>query len=481
MRPPRAPAIHCFLTHAPARPLCFLVGTAVPTDVSYVVVGDSPNKSSAQFQYTRKFDDGIPTFTSPTVADSHAMKLLKIEPVTFDGFFPATIRNSSSDPTALYVGQTLTVAGYGTVLSNRGYPGEAFTRPSFGWSASRTSRSWRWPPAGRALATVRATTTTPSLKKCALIPGSWPHPIVHSLSAGDGGVPIFDRSLSLFGFVVMNPGAFSKQLVGVRASTKKSIPSHLLWEPFFFGCVVCGSGGNNNLLSNFVRVSPFSDWITRNVCALSDMRETLPSCPDLVCPRDARIAGYPWAALPNATGSVLGIRGFHPVIVTQWPPPDTPLWRNTTNNVTITAEDAVGRQLSCTWLVHVPPLEVVGTIFVDVPETLNGTATRSGRFSRSGGAGIGGRVYKLSGRTSDQVRGAGSSIRAGLRKGSDKYTGTLRLQENHTKGSVVVPSVPIRYGWDSFTSDVDVDVLAERLAQANTLTLKAYGQILEQF
>jgi hypothetical protein len=66
-------------------------------------------------------------------------------------------------------------------------------------------------------------------------------------------------------------------------------------------------------------------------------------------------------------------------------------------------------------------------------------------------------------------------------EGSDKYTGTLRLQENHTKGSVVVPPVPVRYGWDSFTSDVDVDVLAERLAQANTLTLKAYGQILEQF
>jgi hypothetical protein len=86
------------------------------------VVGDSPNNSSAQFRTTRQFDDGIPTFTAPPVNDPYTVTLLKIEPVTFEGFFPISIRRNN-DP--LYVGQTLTVAGYGYV-SNNIYPREAY-------------------------------------------------------------------------------------------------------------------------------------------------------------------------------------------------------------------------------------------------------------------------------------------------------------------------------------------------------------------
>jgi hypothetical protein len=159
--------------------------------------------------------------------------------------------------------------------------------------------------------------------------------------------------------------------------------------------------------------------------------------------------------------------------------PGTPLWRNTTTNVTVVAEDAAGRQLECTWYVHVPPLVVVGTTVVDVPESSNGTAVAQSSRFYSVGAGIAGRVYKLSGRVSDRVGGAGSSIRARLRNGSNKYTGSLRLQENRTKGTVVVPPVPIRYRWE--ISDVELDLLSERLSKATTVAIKAYGQVLERF
>lgn len=239
-------------------------------------------------------------------------------------------------------------------------------------------------------------------------------------------------------------------------------------------------GDVNIRFPNFLRISFFADWIQRNVCALSDERESLPYCPELVCPRDARLLGYPWALLPNGTGSTFGIRGFDPVRLTQWPPPGTPLWRNTTTNVTITAFDASDRMVECIWHVHVPPLEEVGTVAVDVPEVPNGTILKSGKFSNNfGGYGMVGRVYKLSGRTADQVRGGGSSIKANLQKPSGKFAGTLKLQENRTKGAVAVPSVPLRYSLSETTSDVSLEVQAERLVQANTVTYKAYGQIQE--
>jgi hypothetical protein len=92
-----------------------------PTDTRYALVGDSPDNSSAQFRATRQFDDGIPTYTASVPSNdgaSHTVTLLKIEPVTFDGFFPASI---GRNPLSLHVGQTLTVAGYGrSDVSNTG-------------------------------------------------------------------------------------------------------------------------------------------------------------------------------------------------------------------------------------------------------------------------------------------------------------------------------------------------------------------------
>jgi hypothetical protein len=229
-----------------------------------------------------------------------------------------------------------------------------------------------------------------------------------------------------------------------------------------------------------VRVSHVADWIERNTCALSEAKEALSFCPDLVCPNDARLLGYPWVLLPNGTGSVVGIQGFDPVRVTQWPPPGTPLWRGTTTNVTMTAIYAAGRKLECVWVVLVAPLVELGQLDLDLP---NGTYTTSGQFQRTAPQAITGRNYKMSGKTGDQLSGSGSSAAAKLRHPSDKYTGRplrlkQKLNQNETKGRISVPRVPLDFG-GSNTSDVELVVKVVRNARANNATFKVYGQVLE--
>jgi hypothetical protein len=126
-------------------------------------------------------------------------------------------------------------------------------------------------------------------------------------------------------------------------------------------------------------VSPLAEWLERNICALSVTGAELSICPLLICPEDATLFGYPWVLLPNGTGSVRG-RGFDPVRVTQWPPPETVLWRDTTTKVVITAYDAGETPRNCTWNVRVPPLVELGSQTVNVR---NGTFTD--KFRLSGG------------------------------------------------------------------------------------------------
>jgi hypothetical protein len=227
--------------------------------------------------------------------------------------------------------------------------------------------------------------------------------------------------------------------------------------------------------SYFVRVSHIAAWIERNTCALSSEKEVLPFCPDLVCPYDARLLGYPWALLPNGTGSVVGIHGFDPVRVTQWPPPGTPLWRGTTTKVTMSAVDAAGRELECVWYVLVAPLVELGEMWMYLPQ---GTYTKRSRFLPSRIACIG-RIYKMTGRAADRVRGIGSSAAAKLRHPSDKYTGKkLALKRNEKKSSISVPRVPLSFA--DGMSDVSLVVEVVRNARSNVATYKVYGQVLEE-
>jgi hypothetical protein len=254
-----------------------------------------------------------------------------------------------------------------------------------------------------------------------------------------------------------------------------------LWLPsrlsalFLFCCHIdCGavSGGSYK----FVRVSNVADWIERNACALSEKREELLFCPELVCPADARLLGYPWAVLQDGTTSVTGLRGFNPVNVTQWPPPGTPLWRNTTTNVSITAYDTAGRRAECTWYVFVAPLVKLGTMTMPLASLPGSTYTKTGRFQRDNKV-ISGRIYKMSGRTSDKLRGSGSSVQARLGGGSGKQTGrALIFNESQTSDEIEVPDVPIQFD-RSDESDVKLSVRVVRNARRNSVTYDVFGQV----
>jgi hypothetical protein len=224
--------------------------------------------------------------------------------------------------------------------------------------------------------------------------------------------------------------------------------------------------------SDYFRIPPVADWIERNVCGLSASPGELPFCPALVCPHDARLLGYPWALLPDGTSSIQGARGFDPVRAVQTPPPGTPLWRDTTTNVTIIAYDALGNQLECTWKVEVPPLVEVGT--------LEFSGYDDGQYWRLWSAlGGNGRIYKMTGRLIDRLRGSGASVSARLRKGGDKYTGSIPLTNNRTRGSVAFPTLDVRY--DNYqVIDAQLEVQVKRVSKVATVVYKLYGQRQER-
>jgi hypothetical protein len=244
----------------------------------------------------------------------------------------------------------------------------------------------------------------------------------------------------------------SKELIGFGNTTK-----------------FCGA---HQILFDYARVSPVEDWVKRNLCAISANKETLPFCPSLICPHDARVLGYPWALLPDGTNSIIGINGYAPVRATQWPPPETALWRDTLTNVTITAFDSSDRKLECVWNVYVPPLVEVGSISFPVHTDGQSVALVPSQLGGSG------RIYKMTGRLNHQLSGAGSSVKGRLRKGSDRYTGSVHLTKNQTRGATVFPALDVRYS-DFSVPDVQLEVRVRRVTKAATVIYKLYGQAEE--
>jgi hypothetical protein len=208
---------------------------------------------------------------------------------------------------------------------------------------------------------------------------------------------------------------------------------------------------------------------------MSQVKESLPHCPALVCPGDLRLLGYPFAELPNGTASTAAIHGFTPVRLTQFPPPGTPLWRNTTTDVTISAVDSDNRTLECTWSVSVAPLVQLGTVNLTLPSRPNGTFLRTGRFRGSPDV-RSGIIYKMSGALQDRLQGRGSRVSAALRRGSNKQSGDLPLEEGEVKGRIGVPSVQIKYSTYS-KSDVQVSVTGSRTDRRNHISYKVFGQV----
>jgi hypothetical protein len=222
--------------------------------------------------------------------------------------------------------------------------------------------------------------------------------------------------------------------------------------------------------SEFVRVSHAANWIERSLCAISDFREDFSFCPQLVCPPDTRVLGYPWALLPNGTGSVYGIHGFDPVRIVQWPPPETVLWKNTTTSVMFTASDASGNTLECTWSVHVPPLVQVGRIEFGVHfDSVDSVIAPSD-------VGGSGRIFKMTGRLTESLRGAGASVRARLVKGSGKQTGSLNLNDTEKTGTIAFPWLDVQFS-NFQVDDTELRIKTKRVTKATTVEYKLYGQL----
>jgi hypothetical protein len=74
-----------------------------------VVVGDSPTNSSVQYRNA--------SVVYRNYYLSSFIQLIKIEPVTFQGFYPAGITKSLDVP---YIGQNITMVGYGLPASDYG-------------------------------------------------------------------------------------------------------------------------------------------------------------------------------------------------------------------------------------------------------------------------------------------------------------------------------------------------------------------------
>jgi hypothetical protein len=79
----------------------------------FVVVGDSPQTGSSYQYRNARF-----VYRHPLISllSSH-FHLIKIEPVTFQGFFPAALAKNIDVP---YVGQNITMVGYGLSYSHEG-------------------------------------------------------------------------------------------------------------------------------------------------------------------------------------------------------------------------------------------------------------------------------------------------------------------------------------------------------------------------
>jgi hypothetical protein len=169
------------------------------------------------------------------------------------------------------------------------------------------------------------------------------------------------------------------------------------------------------------------------VCALSRSEELLGVCPDYSCPPPTQLLGYPWGEIPDLTRAVRARNGYRPVEVSQFPPPGSVVRYDSVTEVGLTATDAEGRSEGCTTRVSVPPLIACGTVQMNVPP---GTSTQRGIFTPDPDRiTIAGTAFKMKGILQSRLQGRGS-VTARLRKGGDKYGGTITFRGNRTKGAL---------------------------------------------
>lgn len=127
--------------------------------------------------------------------------------------------------------------------------------------------------------------------------------------------------------------------------------------------------------SKFYRISSYANWIVEAACALTQ-DDDLELCPDLVCPPDDRVLGYPRAEVPDASARIKIFRRFQPSRgVVQSPPAGTLF--NTSTKVLVLGVDAPDRVALCVWTLTFPDIEYLGTAYEEIP---SGTYARDAFF-----------------------------------------------------------------------------------------------------
>jgi hypothetical protein len=125
--------------------------------------------------------------------------------------------------------------------------------------------------------------------------------------------------------------------------------------------------------------------------------------------------------------------GFVPTNVAQSPPPGSIARFNSVTKVTLTAHDGENRSLSCNTNVRAPPLSVCGSVEMNITrDTVNrlGVFVRSDRYVT-----ITGTAFKMKGKLQNELAGRGS-VTGRLRKGGEKYAGSITFKGNQTKGAL---------------------------------------------
>lgn len=223
----------------------------------------------------------------------------------------------------------------------------------------------------------------------------------------------------------------------------------------------------------FLKASYFKADVQAVACKLS-MIDVLPfPCPDFVCPVDTIMPGYPWVELLDVRQYARARNGFAPVNVSQSPAPGSILRFDTTTEVTVTATDATNRSLSCKSNVIAPPLEPCGTVEINVTA---GTYGRVGVFQPNRTI-VTGTVFKMKGVLQKDLTGKGS-VTARLRKGSDKYTGSIVFQGNRTKGALNNLAITSPFSFLNVSSSlaVDLDVRNNTNEEENVARYVVYCQ-----
>jgi hypothetical protein len=215
--------------------------------------------------------------------------------------------------------------------------------------------------------------------------------------------------------------------------------------------------------------------VERAICALS-RSDTIPlECPDFVCPLDAVQLGYPWSEIADVAPTARARNGFSPVVRTQFPPPGSIIRHNSRTEVTVTSTDAGNRSISCTTRVYVPQLALCGSVDMIVPM---GTSVQRGAFKPISNRTIFiGTAFKMKGYLQNRLQGRGSAT-ARLRKGGDKYGGTITFRGNRTKGALNNLAIvePFSFINSSNALQVDLQVRDNTNPEKNVARYMVYCQ-----